>query len=146
MALFAEIETNKGTMTFELFEDKTPIAVKNFISLAVKGFYNDLEFFKYLRGVLIQTGCPNNDGSGDAGYFIGCEQGGKHDNGSISMAKTRPNLVSSQFFIVLDRTEARQFDNQHTPFGILNKGMETMLALREKDKILNIRFFRNETS
>jgi peptidyl-prolyl cis-trans isomerase B (cyclophilin B) len=144
MALFAEIQTNKGSMTFELFEDKAPITVKNFIALSIKGFYDGLIFFKYIRGVLIQTGCPKNDGTSDAGYFIDYEKGGQLDNGTLAMAKTRQNLVSSQFFIVLDRTEARQFEGNHSAFGVLSKGMETMLALREGDQILKISFFRVE--
>ncbi len=148
MPLYAEMETTKGVLVFEMLESKAPLTVKNFISLATKGFYDNLIFFKYIRGVLIQGGCPRNDGTGDAGYFIDCEimPDNLHDNGSISMAKTRHNRVSSQFFIVLDRNEGRQFDGNYAPFGLLVKGKEVLLALREGDKILKITFRYEEES
>ena len=68
----AEIHTANGIMTVELYENETPIAVNNFISLAKKGFYDGLNFHRVIPDFMIQGGDPNKNGSGGPGYTIKC--------------------------------------------------------------------------
>lgn len=99
----AEIHTQKGIMKINFFEKDAPNTVKNFITLAEKGFYNRLTFHRVIPNFMIQGGCPNGDGSGGPGYQIDCETSGDnqyHDRGALSMARTsRRNTGGSQFFI-----------------------------------------------
>jgi peptidyl-prolyl cis-trans isomerase A (cyclophilin A) len=126
----AVIETNMGTIEFELFEDKAPITTKNFIDLAEKGFYNDLIFHRIVGGFIIQGGDPTGTGTGGAGYTIPDEFHPelKHDSiGILSMANSGPDTGSSQFFITL--APATHLDNKHTVFGKLIKGEDVLLAI-----------------
>ncbi len=85
----AIMETSKGTLNLELFEKEAPGTVKNFISLAKKGFYDGLSFHRVIPNFMVQGGCPNGTGTGDPGYKIKCETKGnphKHTPGTLSMA------------------------------------------------------------
>lgn len=138
MMLVAEMHTTKGFLDFELFKDDSPKTVEHFRTLVEQGFYDGLEFFKFVEDVLIQTGCPNNDGTGGCGYFAKCElQAGQyHDFGVLSMAHTGKNGNGSQFFICLSRNETDIFDHNHTCFGKLrNKGFDVLHKLGLGDKI-----------
>jgi len=126
----AVIETNMGTMEFELFEDKAPITTKNFIDLAEKGFYDGLIFHRIVGGFVIQGGDPTGTGTGGAGYTIPDEFHTelKHDSiGILSMANSGPDTGSSQFFITL--APASHLDNKHAVFGKLIKGEDVLLAI-----------------
>jgi len=126
----AVIETNMGTMEFELFEDKAPITTKNFIDLAEKGFYDGLIFHRIVGGFVIQGGDPTGTGTGGAGYTIPDEFHTelKHDSiGILSMANSGPDTGSSQFFITL--APASHLDNKHAVFGKLIKGEDVLLAM-----------------
>ena len=126
----AVIETNMGTMEFELFEDKAPITTKNFIDLAEKGFYDYLIFHRIIGGFVIQGGDPTGAGTGGAGYTIPDEFHPelKHDSiGILSMANSDPDTGSSQFFITL--APASHLDNKHAVFGKLIKGEDVLLAI-----------------
>lgn len=139
--IVAEIHTEKGFLDFELYNADAPKTVEHFRTLADKGFYNGLEFFKYVSDVLIQTGCPNNDGTGGCGYFTKCELQShkKHDFGVLSMPHTTRDGNGSQFFICLGRNESDIFDDNHTCFGELrNKGFDILQKLRKGDKITKI--------
>ena len=94
----AVFETNHGTFEIELFEDKAPITVKNFIDLAEKGFYDGLIFHRVIDGFMIQGGDPNGMGTGGPGYTIPDEfhKDLKHDSeGVLSMANAGPNTGGS---------------------------------------------------
>lgn len=139
--LVAEIHTEKGMMDFELYTSDSPKTVEHFRTLAEKGFFDGLEFFKHIPDVLIQTGCPNNDGTGGCGYFTKCElqANRKHDFGVLSMAHTTRNGNGSQFFICLGRNETDIFDGNHTCFGELrNKGFDILPKLEAGDKVVKI--------
>lgn len=126
----AVIETNMGTIEFELFEDKAPITTKNFIDLAEKGFYDGLIFHRIVGGFVIQGGDPTGTGTGGAGYTIPDEFHPelKHDSiGILSMANSGPDTGSSQFFITL--APATHLDNKHAVFGKLIKGEDVLLAI-----------------
>lgn len=126
----------------ELIPYYTPETVKNFVALARKGFYNGLSFHRVIRDAYIQTGCPNGDGTGNTGYFIKCELGGentlRHDLGTLSMAHCGRNTGSSQFMICINRRNVYQFDDNHTCFGRVLKGLHLLDDIREGDKITEI--------
>ena len=123
-------------MTAELYPEKAPNTVNNFISLANKGFYDGLIFHRVIPGFMIQGGCPNGNGMGGPGYEINGEFAANgfrqndlvHTTGVLSMARTMaPNSAGSQFFIMV--APAPHLDGQYAAFGHVVSGME------EVDKI-----------
>ena len=126
--LIAVIETNMGTMEFELFVDKAPITAKNFADLAQKGFYDGIIFHRIISGFMIQGGDPTGTGMGGPGYTINDEfhPDLKHDSkGILSMAKTNlPNTGGSQFFITL--AAQPHLNNLHAVFGKLISGEDVL--------------------
>ena len=111
-------------MTAELYPEKAPNTVNNFISLANKGFYDGKIFHRVIPGFMIQGGCPNGNGMGGPGYQINGEfaaNGFKqndivHTTGVLSMARTMaPNSAGSQFFIMV--APAPHLDGQYAAFG-----------------------------
>ena len=135
--LFAEIVTNKGTMVGKLTFEKTPVTVANFVALAEgnhplmseeykgKKFFNGLIFHRVMDDFMIQGGCPNGNGRGNAGYRFGEEfdEELKHDRpGILSMANGGPNSTGSQFFITEKATP--WLDGVHSVFGELVMGLE----------------------
>ena len=130
----AVFETNHGTFEIELFEDKAPITVKNFIDLAEKGFYDGLIFHRVIDGFMIQGGDPNGMGTGGPGYTIPDEfhKDLKHDSeGVLSMANAGPNTGGSQFFITLAATP--WLDGHHSVFGKVIKGMDVVREIGKVD-------------
>jgi peptidyl-prolyl cis-trans isomerase B (cyclophilin B) len=137
----AEMHTSKGIMTIELYNDDAPKTVENFVSLINKGFYDGLTFHRYLENFVIQGGCPTGTGTGGPGYTIPCELDGKrqkHDFGILSMAHAGRNTGGSQFFICHSRANTKHLDREHTCFGIVTDGHDTIKALREGDRIEKI--------
>ena len=130
----AVFETNHGTFEIELFEDKAPITVKNFIDLAEKGFYDGLIFHRVIDGFMIQGGDPNGTGTGGPGYVIPDEfhKDLKHDSeGVLSMANAGLNTGGSQFFITLAATP--WLDGHHSVFGKVVKGMDVVREIGKVD-------------
>ncbi len=134
-----EMETEKGTISLELFEDDAPNTVANFVSLAEKGYYDGLTFHRVLKDFMIQGGDPRGDGSGGPGYRIRDEiNPRKHDRGVLSMAKTQaPDSGGSQFFITHKPTP--WLDGVHTVFGRVTEGMEVVDAIEQGDKIISVK-------
>ena len=126
---------NGGRMVAELYPDKAPNTVNNFISLVQSGFYNGLIFHRVIPGFMIQGGCPQGTGTGGPGYSIWGEFTGnrfpndlKHDRGVLSMARTMaPNSAGSQFFIMVEA--APHLDGQYAAFGKVIEGMEVADAI-----------------
>lgn len=129
--------TNKGAVTLELFADKKPKTVENFVKLAKDGFYNGTRFHRVIKGFMIQGGDPLSKdvanqsrwGTGGPGYAFADEIGteNKNDIGTISMANSGPNTNGSQFFI---NTANNNFlDTKHTAFGRVIAGMEVVTAI-----------------
>lgn len=115
-----------STMRFELYLHVARNTVCNFTELANDGFYDGLEFFRVVPGVLIQAGCPNNNGTGNAGHTIrgefaknGTENGISHTRGVLSMARISGeknyDTASSQFFIM--QGNYPEYDGQYAAFG-----------------------------
>lgn len=129
-----KIITDKGTIKFELFEDKAPNTAKNFIDLASSGFYNGLKFHRYVPGFVIQGGDPKGDGTSGSGKNIKLEinKDLKHLLGSVAMARSSdPDSASSQFYITL--AETPNLDGQYAVFGKVIEGMDVVLLLRQGD-------------
>ena len=114
----AHIKTNKGTIRLNLFYDKVPLTVSNFVNLANRGYYNNLKFHRVIDDFMIQTGCPLGTGAGGPGYDFEDEfhDSLKHDKpGILSMANAGPGTNGSQFFIT--HVETPWLDNNHSIFG-----------------------------
>jgi len=116
--LSAEIVTDKGTISVDLFLDQTPITVANFVNLAQRGFYDGLIFHRVIADFMIQGGCPNGNGMGGPGYRFTDEflPELRHDaSGKLSMANAGPGTNGSQFFIT--HVPTPHLDDAHTIFG-----------------------------
>ena len=123
----AVLETTKGPITIELYADKAPKTVQNFITLAKKGFYNGIIFHRVIPDFMIQTGDPTGTGTGGPGYQFADEiaPGLRHDTpGVLSMANAGPNTNGSQFFITLAPTP--WLDGRHAIFGHVVDGQSAV--------------------
>lgn len=136
----ATFDTSKGAITVELAEDQAPGTTANFIELAQKGFYNGLTFHRYVPGFVVQGGDPSGDGTGGSGKNIKLEIAPrlKHDTaGVIAMARSsNPDSASCQFYFTL--AAAPHLDGSYATFGKATSGVDTVLALRQGDKINSI--------
>jgi len=137
----AIIETTKGIIEVELFDEETPNTVKNFVSLNEKGFYNGLTFHRVIDDFVIQGGCPHGTGSGGPGYKIPCEvEADKqvHKDGALSMAHAGRNTGGSQFFVVLSEKATRHLNKNHTVFGQTVNGFDVVKKIRKDDKMIKV--------
>ncbi len=130
-----KIETSKGTIVIELFEDQAPIATANFLTLVKKGFYDGVVFHRVLQGFMAQGGDPTGTGSGGPGYSIACEcnepDARQHFRGTLSMAHAGKDTGGSQFFLTFVPTDF--LDGRHTAFGRVIEGMEVLGELQRID-------------
>jgi len=130
----AIIDTNHGTVTVELFEERAPRTTKNFIDLAADGFYDGVVFHRVIEDFMIQGGDPTGTGRGGPGYSIDDEFHPelRHDaEGILSMANSGPNTGGSQFFITLDATP--WLDDRHAVFGRIVNGMDVVKEIGSVD-------------
>ncbi|MBF0277999.1 MAG: peptidylprolyl isomerase [SAR324 cluster bacterium] len=129
------IETEKGNIELELYEDDAPNTVANFISLIEKGFYDGLNFHRVIGDFMIQGGCPEGSGMGGPGYKFDDEfSDRKHDDaGILSMANSGPRTNGSQFFITHGPTP--HLDGKHTVFGKVSNGLEVVNSIKQGDVI-----------
>ena len=141
----ATIETNFGSIVFELLPNIAPETVRNFTKLSKSNFYDGTLFHRVIPGFMIQGGDPNTKkpdkskwGIGGPGYSIKAEFNSKsHRRGIVSMARaTDPDSAGSQFFIVT--TDSTFLDRQYTVFGEVKEGMDVA------DKIVNLPRDRND--
>ena len=126
------METEKGTLTIEMFDKEAPGTVGNFTKLIEEGFYDGLAFHRVIPGFVAQGGDPAGNGTGGPGYTIPCETKGnpkKHLRGSLSMAHRGPNTGGSQFFIVLEPQP--HLDGVHTVFGKVIEGMDVVDGIQQ---------------
>jgi len=135
----ATIETNRGTIRIELFEDKVPKTVGNFEKLVRQGFYDGLRFHRVIADFMIQTGCPQGTGRGGPGYTFADEF---HPDlthagpGVMSMANAGPNTNGSQFFITHVATP--WLDGKHSVFGQVLEGQDIVDAIQQNDKMQKV--------
>ena len=131
-----KIHTEKGVLTFELYDDDAPIAAANFKKLVSEGYYNGLKFHRVIPNFMVQGGCPDGTGAGGPGYSINCETTGVkqiHDRGVMSMAHRGKNTGGSQFFICHNRPGTRHLDGVHTCFGRIIDGLDIIDDIRGGD-------------
>lgn len=124
------------TMVAELYPEKAPNTVNNFISLANQGFYNGLTFHRVIPGFMIQGGCPEGTGTGGPGYEIRGEFASngfpqndiKHVTGVLSMARSMmPDSAGSQFFVMV--APAEHLDGEYAAFGQVLKGQDVAVDI-----------------
>ena len=137
--IFTIIMADGKVMKGELYPDKAPNTVNNFISLVKSGFYDGLIFHRVIKGFMIQGGCPEGTGMGGPGYSIKGEFSGngftndlKHTKGVLSMARSMmPNSAGSQFFIMHETSP--HLDGQYAAFGKVTEGLDVV------DKIASVK-------
>jgi cyclophilin family peptidyl-prolyl cis-trans isomerase len=130
----ALLETNKGTMVLELYQDATPVTVNNFVFLALHRYYDGVVFHRVLEDFMAQTGDPSGTGRGGPGYQFADEIAPEltHDEkGVLSMANAGPNTNGSQFFITFQATP--WLDGRHTIFGRVIEGLDVLDRLQRID-------------
>jgi len=130
----ARMETDKGTMVIDLFADKAPKTVNNFVFLARERFYEGIIFHRVISNFMAQGGDPTGRGSGGPGYKFEDEfhPSLKHDRqGILSMANAGPNTNGSQFFITHIPTP--HLDNKHTVFGQVVEGLDVLMSIPPRD-------------
>lgn len=130
----AILYTENGNITIELYDDKVPLTVENFINLSESGFYNRVGFHRVIPGFMAQTGDPTGTGTGGPGYTFEDEFDPelKHvGEGILSMANKGPNTNGSQFFITYGSTP--HLDNKHSVFGKVTSGMKILTLLSPRD-------------
>ncbi len=130
----ARFDTERGDIVVELFADKAPLTVENFVNLARAGFYDGTTFHRVIGGFMAQGGDPTGTGTGGPGYQFGDEfhPSLRHDGpGMLSMANAGPGTNGSQFFLTYGPTP--HLDNKHTVFGKVTDGMDVLNSIRERD-------------
>jgi len=134
------VETTLGQLVLELYQDKAPKTVANFVKLAKEGFYDGIIFHRVIAGFMIQTGDPTGTGRGGPGYTFEDEfhPALKHsERGILSMANAGPNTNGSQFFITLAPTP--WLDGKHSVFGKVIEGQSVIDAIAAAPRDANDR-------
>ena len=136
----ATIEMQTGSIIkMELYYDIAPNTVKNFVTLANKGFYDGTIFHRVVKDFVIQGGDPTGTGTGGPGYKFEDEanNGVRHERGVLSMANAGPNTNGSQFFITHVATP--WLDGKHTVFGKVVEGLDVVDAIAQGDAIHSVK-------
>ena len=135
MSLIATFDTSRGPIVVELYPEKAPLTVANFVNLARRGFYNGLSFHRVIADFMIQGGCPEGSGRGGPGYRFEDEanNGVGHVRGVLSMANAGPNTNGSQFFIT--HTATPWLDGKHTVFSKVTQGLDVVDSVAQGDTI-----------
>jgi cyclophilin family peptidyl-prolyl cis-trans isomerase len=125
-AYTAEIETNLGALTVELYADKAPIAVNSFVTLARYHFFDGLSCHRIIPQFVAQCGDPEGTGTGDPGYEFADElpEAGEYQIGSVAMANGGPDTNGSQFFIITG-ANGTSLPPDYTLFGMVTDGLDT---------------------
>src|SRR5436190_13124354 len=122
----AKINTTRGTIAIDLFDEDAPKTVENFRKLAGEHFYDGIIFHRIIRDFMIQGGCPEGTGTGGPGYTFEDEiNQHKVQRGALAMANAGPDTNGSQFFIVTTAA-APWLDGKHTVFGEVTGGMDIL--------------------
>lgn len=129
----AVLKTTLGEITIELNADQTPNTVKNFVTLAKKGFYDKTIFHRIIKGFMIQGGDPKGTGAGGPGYTFADEPfTGDYTRGTVAMANAGPDTNGSQFFIMHQTTD---LPKNYVIFGKVTKGMDVVDKIAS-DKVI----------
>ncbi len=148
----AIMQTTKGTIVLELFDQDCPNTVGNFVKLANQGYYNNLAFHRVIPNFMVQGGCPDGTGRGGPGYEFECElrPNIKHQTGSLAMAhkgqcehdkatgaKRGGRCTNGSQFYITHRPTGH-LDMIHTVFGQVRQGQDVVNAIVQGDKILSV--------
>lgn len=141
MSLVAVMETNKGTIRLDLYPEKTPVTVANFVNLVQRGFYDGLSFHRVINDFMVQGGCPQGTGTGGPGYRFADEfvPSLRHDApGKFSMANSGPGTNGSQFFIT--HVPTPWLDDAHSIFGAVQSDDDQAVvnAISQGDNIVRV--------
>ena len=148
---------NGDIMKGELYPEKAPKTVENFVKLVKDGFYDGLIFHRCIPGFMIQGGCPDGTGMGGPGWEIEGEFAAnghpendiKHVKGVLSMARAmNPDSAGSQFFIM--HQDAPHLDGGYAAFGKVTEGMDAVDRIAEtrvnfQDRPLNPQVMKKVT-
>lgn len=132
----ATVKTAKGPIIVQLFADKAPNTVNNFVFLARQGWYDKLTFQRVVPGFIVQAGDPTATGQGNPGYFIPDEivPTLKYDRpGVVGMFNNGPDTNGSQFFITF--SAAAKLNGKYTIFGQVTEGIEVLNNLTPRDAL-----------
>ncbi|MXX27280.1 MAG: peptidylprolyl isomerase [Caldilineaceae bacterium SB0668_bin_21] len=130
----ATIQTTRGDIVIDLYADKAPNTVNNFVALARDGYYDGVSFHRVIADFMIQGGDPTGSGRGGPGYQFNDEFHPElvHDGpGVLSMANAGPNTNGSQFFIT--HVATNWLDNKHSVFGKVRSGQDVVDAIQQGD-------------
>lgn len=133
----ATFKTTEGTFRVELFENQAPLTVNNFVALAEEGFYDGRAFYKVKPSEYVETGCPNDNGTGSAGYNVAGEatreKARSHFAGTLSMIPNEQGNTSSRFLIC--HQPKNELDGRFTAFGrvMTEEGLEMVYQLNTHD-------------
>ncbi len=130
----ATLHTEKGDIVLELFADKTPVTVNNFVFLSKEGYYDGVIFHRVIENFMVQGGDPTGTGRGGPGYTFKDEfhPSLKHDKpGILSMANAGPGTNGSQFFIT--HVPTSWLDGKHSVFGQVVGGMDVLMSIPPRD-------------
>jgi len=132
------IATDRGTIQMDLDPKLAPLAVNNFVTLAEKGYYDNLTFHRVVPGFVVQGGCPEGSGRGGPGYKFADEPVlGEYTQGAVAMANAGPDTNGSQFFICLEDL-AGKLDKNYSLFGHVTEGMDVVSATQVGDVMRSV--------
>lgn len=134
------LHTSAGDLEIELWPKEAPLACRNFVQLAMEGYFASNRFFRIVKNFYIQTGDPSNTGLGGSSIYGAPFKDEFHSRlrfshrGLLAMASTGPNTNKSQFFITLD--EASDLNHKNTIFGkVVGNTIFNLLKLGELETV-----------
>ena len=129
---------NGNEIRLEFYPADAPKTVENFVTLAKKGFYNNLTFHRVVPDFVVQGGCPKGDGTGGPGHTVPAEfNKQKHVRGTLAMARSQdPNSAGSQFYICYGPTP--HLDGNYTVFGKVTSGIEHVDRIKQGDRMKSV--------
>lgn len=132
---YADIKTNFGTITIDLYQDMSPKNVNNFVFLARDGFYRNTSFHRVIKGYIVQGGDPLGTGYGGPGYYIDDEisSGFRFEPYMVAMANSGSDTNGSQFFIVSKLAKTSSLDGLYTPIGEVTSGTNVIAEIEGID-------------
>lgn len=147
----ATIETSRGQIVAELYDDAAPGTVANFEKLANSGYYDGTKFHRVIKDFVVQGGDPYSKGgaaakgpvgTGGPGWTIKCETKGnphQHALGAMSMAHAGKDTGGSQFFMVLNPANCQHLNGVHTVFGQITQGLDVLAQITQNDELTSAR-------
>jgi peptidyl-prolyl cis-trans isomerase B (cyclophilin B) len=129
---------NGHEIRLEFYPEDAPKTVENFVTLAKKGFYDNLSFHRVVPDFVVQGGCPKGDGTGGPGHTVKAEfNKQKHVRGTVAMARSQhPDSAGSQFYITYGATP--HLDGSYTVFGHVVSGMEHVDRIKQGDRMKTV--------